>query len=99
MRHLRGLGQDQAVVRPGPEAVLPGALPTVKEIPYDYVSRFILDGKPGRRVEDVINISIEGAFVAVAIGYSFIPAESYSPYPCWARSGNDRPRLRPLRPQ
>ena len=74
MRQLRGFGQDPAVVRPGPEAVLPVAAPTVKEIPYDYVARFVLEGiRPGRRVEDVINISIEGAFVAAAIGYSFIP--------------------------
>ena len=32
-----------------------------------------LRGKRGNRVQDVINISIEGGFVAVAIGYSFIP--------------------------
>jgi hypothetical protein len=48
--------------------------PTVKEIPYDYVATFTLQGKRGNRVQDVINISVEGAFVAVAIGYSFIPA-------------------------
>jgi hypothetical protein len=48
--------------------------PTVKEIPYDYVARFILDGtRPGNRVQDVINISTDGAFVTTAIGYSFIP--------------------------
>lgn len=50
-------------------------VPTVKEIPYDYVAKFTLKGKFGERVQDVINISIEGAFVAVAIGYSFIPAK------------------------
>ena len=33
-----------------------------------------LTGKAGNRVQDVVNISIEGAFVAVTIGYSFIPA-------------------------
>jgi hypothetical protein len=48
--------------------------PTTKEIPYDYVAKFILEGRRGNRVQDVINISIEGAFVAVAIGYGFIPA-------------------------
>ena len=79
MRHLRGLGQEPAVVRPGPEAVLPAAAPTVKEIPYDYVARFILEAHPGRRVEDVINISIEGAFVAAAIAYSFIPGKATGP--------------------
>jgi hypothetical protein len=48
--------------------------PTTKEIPYDYVAKFVLQGKRGERVQDVINISVDGAFVAVAIGYSFIPA-------------------------
>lgn len=52
----------------------PIATPAAKEIPYDYVARFILQGKRGNRVQDVINISVEGGFVAVAIGYSFIPA-------------------------
>jgi hypothetical protein len=45
----------------------------VKEIPYDYVATFVLQGKRGNRVQDVINISTDGAFVAVSIGYSFIP--------------------------
>jgi hypothetical protein len=48
--------------------------PTGKEIPYDYVAKFTLKGIRGNREQDVINISVEGAFVAVAIGYSFIPA-------------------------
>jgi hypothetical protein len=47
---------------------------TAKEIPYDYVATFTLQGKSGNRVLDVINISTDGAFVAVSIGYSFIPA-------------------------
>jgi hypothetical protein len=50
-----------------------GAPTTVKEIPYDYVATFTLQGKRGTRVQDVINISTDGAFVAVSIGYSFIP--------------------------
>jgi hypothetical protein len=52
------------------------AEPSIKEIPYDYVATFKLLGKPGNRVQDVINISVEGAFVAVAVGYSFIPPPS-----------------------
>jgi hypothetical protein len=52
----------------------PAAAPTTKEIAYDYVARFVLTGVRGNRVQDVLNISIEGAFVAVTIGYSFIPA-------------------------
>jgi hypothetical protein len=53
----------------------PGAAPaTGKEIPYDYVARFVLSGVRGTRALEVINVSTEGAFVAVAVGYSFIPA-------------------------
>jgi hypothetical protein len=52
----------------------PSIAASIKEIPYDHVAKFTLQGRPGNRVQDVINISIEGAFVAVAIGYSFIPA-------------------------
>ena len=73
-----GLTQDQqqipmrsaADIMPPPIAAL-----TTKEIPYDYVAKFTLKGERGSRVQDVINISIEGAFVAVTIGYSFIPPE------------------------
>jgi hypothetical protein len=60
---------------------MPTAAPTTREIPYDYVAKFTLQGKRGNRVQDVINISIEGAFVAVAIGYSFIPARLESSQP------------------
>jgi hypothetical protein len=38
-------------------------------IPYDYAATFVLTGRPGNVVQDVINISPEGTFVAVAIGY------------------------------
>lgn len=55
------------------------AAPTTKEIAYDYVARFVLTGVRGNRVQDVLNISIEGAFVAVTIGYSFIPAPTGTP--------------------
>lgn len=48
--------------------------PSINEIPFDYVAKFNLMGRRGNRVQDVINISVEGAFVAVAIAYSFIPA-------------------------
>ncbi|MEO8134767.1 MAG: hypothetical protein ABI831_12405 [Betaproteobacteria bacterium] len=75
MNMRSGLGQAQE--RSAVETMAPPALlPATKEIPYDYVARFILLGLRGNRVQDVINISIEGAFVAVAIGYSFIPGPS-----------------------
>ncbi len=76
MRSAFGQAQERAVVLP--EAVpapLPVVVPTIKEIPYDYVATFALTGRRGNRVQDVINISVEGVFVAVAIGYSFIPAQ------------------------
>jgi len=65
----------------------PAASPTTKEIPYDYVAKFTLKGERGHRVPDVINISIEGGFVAVAIGYSFIPAKLPTPNPVRTSSG------------
>jgi hypothetical protein len=46
-------------------------LPWVKVIPYDYVARFQITGEVGNVIQDVINISVEGVFVAVAIGYAF----------------------------
>jgi hypothetical protein len=69
--------QMNPAMRSPAEAMMPinGSTPTVKEIPYDYVATFKLNGEFGKRVQDVINISVEGAFVAVAIGYSFIPAK------------------------
>ena len=76
MQPTFGKVPDRTPVR-RPETMRPiAAMPNVKEIPYDYVARFILQGNnPGNRVQDVINISTDGAFVAVAIGYSFIPAK------------------------
>jgi hypothetical protein len=44
----------------------PGAI-----LAYDYAARFELKGIPGNIVQDVINVSTEGIFVAVAIGYGF----------------------------
>jgi len=71
-----GLSQDQQQpTRSVPDMMPPAASPTAKEIPYDYVAKFTLRGERGNRVQDVINISIEGAFIATAIGYSFIPAK------------------------
>lgn len=69
-----GLSQDQQQATRSATDIMPqAASPTTKEIPYDYVAKFTLKGQRGNRVQDVINISIEGAFIATAIGYSFIP--------------------------
>jgi hypothetical protein len=72
-----GFAQDQerATARPAPEtsSSFPALPVSGREIPYDYVAKFILEGVKGRRQQDVISISIEGAFVATAIGYGFLP--------------------------
>lgn len=39
--------------------------------PFDYAATFDLKGVPGHIVQDVVNISPDGVFVAVAIGYGF----------------------------
>jgi hypothetical protein len=72
MRSLLGQVQERTSVPVSPDTGTPAA-PTSKVIPYDYVARFILTGVRGNRVQDVIVISVDGAFVAVTIGYSFIP--------------------------
>lgn len=76
-----GLSQDQQQTTRSASGGMPPpiAAPTTKEIPYDYVAKFTLKGQRGNRVQDVINISVEGAFVAVAIGYSFIPGIQEAP--------------------
>jgi hypothetical protein len=52
-------------------------IPAVRVIPYEYVADFTLrggvdDDNVGNLVQDVINISVEGVFVAVAIGYGLV---------------------------
>lgn len=80
MRSGLSQAQEQALMRPVPGIMPPPAVaPAIKEIPYDYVAKFALQGRRGNRVQDVINISVEGAFVAVAIGYSFIPGIQEAP--------------------
>jgi hypothetical protein len=43
--------------------------PAARVIPYEYVADFTLRGEVGNLVQDVINVSVEGVFVAVSIGY------------------------------
>jgi hypothetical protein len=40
-----------------------------KVIPFDYVSKFQLTGRPGNLVEDEVPINVEGGFITTAIGY------------------------------
>jgi hypothetical protein len=44
-------------------------VPAARVIPYEYVADFTLRGEVGNVVQDVINVSVEGVFVAVSIGY------------------------------
>ena len=45
--------------------------PAVHNIPFDYVATFPLTGIAGTLQEGIINISVEGVFVAQEIGYGF----------------------------
>src|SRR5215468_5263741 len=57
------------IARP-PVAPAPGG-PEGMIIPYDHAATFELKGRPGNIVQDVINVSGDGVFVATAIGYGF----------------------------
>lgn len=56
----------QPLSRQRTESVLPGPV-----IPYDHAATFKITGRPGNLVQDVINVSADGVFVATAIGYGF----------------------------
>jgi hypothetical protein len=60
--------RTQRSTRPAAEALQPRAGAVV---PFDAAARFRLAGQPGRIVQDVLNISPDAIFVAVAIGYGF----------------------------
>jgi hypothetical protein len=68
------LGQGGAATAADERAAGSTTAVGIKEIPYDYVATFKLTGVRGARVQDVITISTEGTFVAVSVGYSFVPA-------------------------
>jgi hypothetical protein len=54
---------------PGWASTLPPGLSSSTFIPFDYAAKFKLTGRPGNIVQDVITVSPDGVFVAVAIGY------------------------------
>jgi hypothetical protein len=85
MPYTRGGLDEASATRLGQP---PGA--ALKEIPYDYVATFTLEGQIGNRLVDVVNVSVDGAFVAVAIGYSLLlapPAPIQPPPPAQAPVG------------
>jgi hypothetical protein len=43
-----------------------------KTIPFDYVFQVALQGTPGNKVQDVVEISSEGVFVALSMSYSLM---------------------------
>jgi hypothetical protein len=59
-----------AMPRRGDARLQPG--PPAKTIPFDYVFQFALQGTRGNKVQDVVEISSEGIFVALSVGYSLM---------------------------
>jgi hypothetical protein len=69
-------------------------LPAGKVIPFDYVTRFQLQGRESRRVDDEIAINTEGGYYATSIGYGLqveggdvgfnVPAGTPDPFPLGA---------------
>src|SRR5262245_50150637 len=53
--------------------------PTTKTIPFDYAFQFPLKGERDNRVQDVVEISMEGVFVALSLGYSVVLDEQKRP--------------------
>lgn len=53
-----------------PVGAAPGAVKGTV-LPYDYGATFAITGRPGNIVQDVVTVSPDGVFVAVAIGYGF----------------------------
>ncbi len=72
-----GYPNPRAVPQRG--AVRTNAPPAVKTIPFDYVFQFTLLGQRGNKVQDVVEISTEGVFVALSVGYSLVLDERQTP--------------------
>jgi hypothetical protein len=72
-----GYPNPRAVPQRG--AVRTNAPPAVKTIPFDYVFQFTLLGQRGNKVQDVVEISTEGVFVALSLGYSLVLDERQTP--------------------
>lgn len=51
----------------------------VKTIPFDYAFQIALTGTRGNKVQDVVEISTEGLFVALSVGYSMVLDEQRTP--------------------
>jgi len=69
---MRSPGYPNAVAERSAGRPLTGRPAATRTIPFDYEFQFELAGKPANRVQDVVEISMQGVFVAVSIGYSFV---------------------------
>jgi hypothetical protein len=47
---------------------------THRTIPFDYALTFAMTGRPQRIIRRTITVSVESAFIAVGVGYGFVPA-------------------------
>ena len=63
------------VVRRIPAAISAGtsSQPEMRAIPFDHAFRYVLTGTPGNVINSVVTVSIEAAFIAIAIGYGVVP--------------------------
>jgi hypothetical protein len=76
---MRRLAYPGIAAKPAAERPRDLSPKPAKTIPFDYVFEFKLEGRRGNRVQDVVEISIEGHFVATSIGYSLVPNEQERP--------------------
>src|SRR5262249_1961594 len=68
-------GYANPIKVPQRAAARPNAGAAVKTIPFDYVFQFALQGRPTNKIQDVVEISAEGVFVALSVGYSLVTDE------------------------
>ncbi len=68
-------GYANPIAVPQRGAARTNAEAAVKTIPFDYVFQFALQGKRGNKTQDVVEISTEGVFVALSVGYSLVVDE------------------------
>jgi len=75
---MRTVGNPSAIGEASIDRYTRGAPPVTKSIPFDYVFEFKLQGKPANntqnvvKLQDVVEISMQGVFVGVSLGYSFV---------------------------
>jgi hypothetical protein len=82
---MRTVVNPRAIPEPAIDRYGRGAPPITKSIPFDYVFEFKLQGKSANdtqnvvKLQDVVEISMQGVFVGVSIGYSFVLDERKNP--------------------